>query len=199
QDGRWMRRGHHVGSEIGRNQFPAIPGHSEILAEQPLGRTGAEADENLRLHNFQLRIEPGTARFDFRMTRLLMNAPLAALRSFPFEVLHHIRDVYLGAVDSHLDENFVQKPPRGSDKRMPLPVFVIAGLLPHKHDQSLGRSFSKNRLSRVLPQITASTPGSCSLQARKRKTFWQKRRGGWKCVLRLFRCHLLLSGKRTEG
>src|SRR5438045_3338758 len=193
-----MRGGHHVGREIGRNQFPAIPGHPEILAQQSLRRTGAEADENLWLYYFQLRIEPRTARFDFRMTRLLMNAPLAALRSFPLEVLHHIGDVDLRAVDSHLDENFVQKPPRGSDKRMSLPVFVIAGLLPHKHDQSLGRSFSEDRLSRVLPQITASTPGRCPLQVRKSKAFRQKRRGGWKCVLRLFRCHRLLSVKPIE-
>ena len=145
------------GARSERNQFPAIPGHPEILAKQSLRRTGTKADENLRLHNFQLRIQPGAARFNFRMARFLVNAPLAALRSFPLEMLHNIRDVYLGAVDPHLDQNFVQKPPRGPDKRMSLPVFVIAGLLPHKHDQSLGRPLSKDGLSRVLPQIAAST------------------------------------------
>ena len=97
-----MRGRHDVRREIGANQFPAIPGHPEILAQQSLRRTGPKADENLRLHNFQLRIEPRTARFDFRMARLLVNAPLAALRSFPLEVLHNIRDVYLRAVDPHL-------------------------------------------------------------------------------------------------
>jgi len=189
-----MGRGHNVRREIGRNQFPAIPGHPEILAKQSLRRTGAKADENLRLHNFQLRIQPRTARFDFRMTWFLVNAPLAALRGLPLEVLHNIRDVYFGPIDPDLSQNFVQKPPRGADKRMSLPVFVNAGLLPHKHDQSLGRSFSEDCLSRTLPQITAPTPGRCPLQVRKSKAFRQKRRGGWKCLLRFFPCHRVLSG-----
>src|SRR5581483_9228180 len=117
------------------------------------------------------------------MTWFLVNAPLAALRSFPLEVLHNVRDVHLGAVDPHLGQNFVQKPTRRSDKRMSLPVFGIAGLLTHKHDQSLGRPFAEDGLSRVLPQIAAATLGSCPLQIRKSKALRQKWCGGWKCVL----------------
>ena len=49
----------------------------ELPTEQRLRRGGAEADEHARLHDGELRFEPGTAGGNLGRVRLLVDAPLA--------------------------------------------------------------------------------------------------------------------------
>lgn len=96
-----------------------------------------------------------------------MNTALSALRRFPFEMLHHIRDVNLGAVDVHFFEDFIEQATRGTDKRMAGAIFGISRLLADEHDACLRRTFPENRLSRIFPKIASLAGFSRSLKIGK--------------------------------
>src|SRR5579872_2619793 len=87
------------------------------------------------------------------MARLLVNASLAALRSDPLEVLHHICHVDFCAVDSYLGEHLIQQSASGSNKRMACFIFAVSGLLSHEHHSGSGRTFSEYGLGAEFPKI----------------------------------------------
>src|SRR6202011_2000723 len=97
----------------------------------------AQADEDLRSDHPQFGIKPRAARLDFRIARLLMNAPLAPFGRRPLEMFHQIRYVYFCAVDASLSQRLIQESSRWPDKGMSRPVLLISGLLSDEHDLSL--------------------------------------------------------------
>jgi hypothetical protein len=141
------------------------------------GRT--KADQDFRLYRFQFSVKPGTARIYLRVSGLLVDASLAALRWSPFEVLHYIGDVNIRPVDASLAQCLVQNFARRPHEGAACHILLVTGLFPDKHDFGFGRTFSKNRLGSILPEIAslaitgcASEAGEClRLQRRHRRLF----------------------------
>ncbi len=169
QDRSRMRCGHHMRREITFHHGSTISSHAKIFSQQRLRGACAKANQNLRLNNLQLRVQPRTARLNFRMARLLMNASLATLRGNPLEVLHHIGDVDFGPIDADLRQHFVEQPSCRTDERMSRFVFAISGLLSDKHYASSGRAFSEHSLRPEFPKITRFTRTGGALQTRQRR------------------------------
>src|SRR5260370_29962127 len=113
---------------------------------------GPQADDDLRLYERELGVQPWAARDNFCFRRFLVNAPLAAL--FEFEVLDGIGDVNIRTVDACLFERAGQQTAGGSDKRLPRKIFLIARLLAYHHDAGTRRAFTENRLSGVAGKVT---------------------------------------------
>src|SRR5437588_10083778 len=109
----------------------------------------------MRFHCIQLCVQPRTAGVNLRIARLLVNTSLASFGGRPLEVFYNSCDVNLSAVDACLNQSLIQQLSRRSDKRMPRKILLIAGLLAHEHDRSVGRTLAENCLCRVLPQVTS--------------------------------------------
>ena len=92
-DGRGNER-----SEVRSNKPAALLRDLEGAAEQRLGGGGSQTDENARLHQRDLGLEPRTARRDFRAVGLRVYPPLAA--GLPFEMLDDVGDVDTAPVDA---------------------------------------------------------------------------------------------------
>ena len=77
-----------------------------------------------------------------------MNPTFAA--RFPFEMFHRVRDINLLPIDPRFFERAVHYFSGRADERFADNVFIIAGLLAHKHDRRSLRTFAEDRLRRVL-------------------------------------------------
>src|SRR5215475_5118944 len=95
-----------------------------------------------------------------------MKAPLSP--RLPFEMFDCIRHINLLAVDLSLLQALIQQLSRWSNKRSPLPVFLIARLLTDDHDLDLrllrlvlGFQFSENRLCRIAIEVATLAVLNC--------------------------------------
>src|SRR5687767_2266407 len=111
------------------DRLSALLRHLELLAEQRLGCGGAEADDDARLDEGDLELEPWVAGRDLADVRLLVDTPLTALGALPLEVLDRVRDVDGAAVDAGLVEGGVEELARRSDEGLAGAVFLVARLL----------------------------------------------------------------------
>jgi hypothetical protein len=145
-------RGQHVPSERRRDQLPAVTGDAECRAQERLGGSGAEAYHHTRFHQCHLAIEPWPAGGDLAPIRLLLDAPLAA--RLPAEVLRHVRDVRLRAVDSGLGERPLQELSRRADERPTGEILVVARLLADEHQGRVRLAVPADRLGGPLPEVT---------------------------------------------
>ena len=93
-----------------------------------------------------LRLEPRPACLDFRHSRLLVNAPLAA--RLPLEVLDRVRHVHIAARNAGLLECLVQQCAGGADKGRSLPIFLVTRLLADEHDVRGARARAEHNLRR---------------------------------------------------
>src|SRR5207247_7648629 len=125
-----------------------------------------ETDENMRLDDCELGVEPRAARGDLRPVWLLVDAALSA--RLPLEVLDHVRDVGERAVDACVCERLVQESSGRPDERGAGPVFLVAGLLADEHDLGLRRAFSEDRLRARLPERAGLAAGGCLRQLLER-------------------------------
>ena len=126
----------------------------EGRAEQCLGRRRPEGDDQLRLEELQLGLEPEAARCDLAGVRLLVDAPLSLRGGLPLEMLDRIRDIDGGAVDAGVGEAFVEDPSGRPDERMALLVLLIAGLLADEDHLGGPLPLPEHALGRAGPQIT---------------------------------------------
>ena len=124
---RGMHCREHQRREGRRDELAAMPGDAECRAEQRLRRGGTEADDRQRLDQRDLGIEPRPAGRDLARFRFLVDAPLAA--RLPSEMLHHIGDVYLRAIDAGRVERAIEQPPAGPTNGWPA-VLLSPGCSP---------------------------------------------------------------------
>jgi hypothetical protein len=90
-----------------------------------------------------------------------VDAPLAAGRATPLEVLHDVRDVHGRAIDAGLGQRLVQQASRGTDERLAGDVLAVAGLLPHQHQLRALAALAEHGLGRVAVEVTGATFARC--------------------------------------
>src|ERR1700716_754804 len=129
-----MHRPHYSWTQAGRHPLSSLPGYAETVSEERLSSGRAQAYENTRFHQTNLRIEPGTARLNFGRARLLMDSPLPPFIRRPLEVLHDICYIDFVAVDPRQAQSLVQYLSRRSDERPASQIFLIPGLFAHRHN-----------------------------------------------------------------
>src|SRR5688572_5971009 len=138
------------------HRLSALLRHLERLPEQRLRRRGAKADDDARLDQRDLELEPGVAGRDLADVRLLVNPTLTALGALPLEVLHRIGDIDGAAIDAGLDEGVVEELARRPDERLARSVLLVAWLLADEHDVGCARAFAEDGLGADLPEMTAA-------------------------------------------
>ena len=141
----------------------------EGAAEQRLGRGGAEQHQRLGPHDLQLLLEPRLAGVDLEALRGLVDAAAPAL--LELEVLDHVGQVGVLALDAGRLEPAVELPARGAHERLARAVLLVARLLAHEHEprglpplaeHGLGRGRARggSRGSRPRPRAAPSASGA---------------------------------------
>src|SRR5437879_359864 len=125
-----MHSPYYLRSQAGADPPSSLTGHAEIISEKRLGSGRTQAHENTRLHQANLRIEPGTARLNFGRARLLMDSPLPPFIWRPFEVLYDICDINFVAVDSRQAQSLIQYFSCRSYERPSAEIFLSPGCSP---------------------------------------------------------------------
>src|SRR5437016_3682252 len=146
-----MNSPHYFRSQAGADPLSSLPGYAEIIAEERLSSCRAQAYENTRLHQANLRIEPWATRLNFGRARLLVDSPFSPFIGRPLEVLHDICYVDFVAVDSRQAQSLIQYFPCRSYERPSAEIFFVSWLLAHQHNRGFRRSFAKNGLRRRFP------------------------------------------------
>ena len=151
------------GCEDGRQAYDLLEfamgfGDFEACSQEGLGGYGAEADDEIGLHGFELGFQPGAAGSDLQHVWLLVNAELAS--GFPLEVFDGVGDVDPGAVDAGVFQAFVQELAGWAYEGTALLVFLIAGLFADHHDlhagpgvEGAGFELAKDGLGRVPKEV----------------------------------------------
>src|SRR5438874_4440908 len=109
-----------------------------------LRRRRAEQNDQARLDQLDLRLEPRPAGADLRRVRLLMEAPFAAAGEA--KVLHGVGHVDPPAVDPSLVQSLLQHPSRGTDERTALQVFLVPRLLADEPPPGAFMAFAEDGL-----------------------------------------------------
>src|SRR6267143_4804121 len=102
-----MNRCRYVWGQRRNDQFPPVFTDAEVLPEQGLCSSGSQTNQNTRFDHRDLGVQPGTARSDFRIARLLVDSTFASLLRNPLEMLYHIGNVNFGSVDAHLLQRLI--------------------------------------------------------------------------------------------
>ncbi len=144
---------------IGWKYLSAVFCQSKLCAEQTLRRSCTQTDDELRMNSGNLRFQPWAAGGDFKRVRFLVQPNLAA--RFPFEMLHSIGDVHISSIDARRLETFIKQLTSWSDKRLPLPIFTIAGLFAHHQDSGMGSAFPEDDLRRIPIKVASMTLLCC--------------------------------------
>ena len=135
--------------------FSAVFCQSKLCSEETLGGGCAETDNQLRMNGGNLSFQPWAAGCYFQRVWLLVQPNLSA--RLPFEVLHSIGDVDLAPIDPRRLEAFIEQLAGRSDKRLPLLVFAIAGLLSYQQNSGMGSAFPKDDLRRLPIKVASTT------------------------------------------
>src|SRR5262249_42005953 len=131
-----------------------------------------EKDHCSRLHDRELDIEPGPARRDVLRPRLLVNPPLPA--RLPVEVLHDIGHVDVVSIDSRRFERAVENPAGRPDERPSDLILLIAWLFADEHQARTLRTFPKDGLCALLPQLARVAIFSGFADGGQRRTRWDQ-------------------------
>ena len=169
-----MNRRHDKRCERRLDQFAALLTHTKIFSEQRLRGGSTQANEHRRFDHIQFRLQPGPAGRCLAAVRLFVDAPLA--HWLPLEMLHHVRDVNLVAVDAHFLQNFVQEFSRRTDKRPPRQIFIVPRLLAYEHHLRVRRAFAEDRLGAGLPERARPAAFRRCLQSLNRRPHRYQRR-----------------------
>jgi len=85
----------------------------------------------------------------------------------PFEMLHRVGDINLGAIDASLQQRLIENPAGRPDERLSLVVLAIAWLLAHHDDTRLRATLAENGLGCVFPEIAGTAMGGFMGQGRQ--------------------------------
>ena len=107
---------------------------------------------------------------------------------YPLEMFDRVGHVNLLARNSRFNHCLVKQTPRWPDKGSALPIFLVSGLLPDKHDVRSFRSFAEDRLSGVLVEITAFAGLGGSTQSLECALFRKKVPRGYSCCFLYAHC-----------
>src|SRR5438105_8353415 len=151
-----MDRRDHDAATRGLHGAATFLGDAKSLAHDRLRGRGAEADDDLRLDEANFLLEPGMARSDLGVVRLLVDATRALLAPLPLEVLHGIRDVHVAALDPRFLEGAIEQLPRRTDERVASAILLVARLLADDHHAGILRSLAKDWLRSERPDTTAT-------------------------------------------
>ncbi len=179
-----MCGGHYIWRKVTLDGRTAIPGDAEVFSEERLRGTRSETNEDCGADDFEFRVEPGAARFDLRMTRLLVDAALSSFRRGPFEMLHHIGDVDVGAIDARFDECFVEESSCRPNEWMAGLVLTITGLLADEHHLGSRGTFAENGLGCIPPEVAGFAGAGGTAKALQRWSGRYKRSGGPRVLAR---------------
>ena len=116
-----------------RRECSSLLGKTVGTAQDRLRRSCPQAYDDLRLDQPNLRFQPRTTGVYLRRIGFLVDTALPTL--LELEVLDHIGDVDLGAVDPSLFQRAIEQTSGRPHERDPLQIFFVAGLLAKK-DQS---------------------------------------------------------------
>jgi hypothetical protein len=86
----------------------------------------------------------------------------------PLEVLHHVGDVDLLAIDPRLLQRVVEELAGRSHEGMPLLVLLIAGLLADEHDLAPRRALAKHGLRGLGVERAGGAVGRLGLELQER-------------------------------
>src|SRR5690606_26767146 len=106
------------------DEAAAVAKDPKTGAEQRLRGRRTEAHERVRLHDVDLRLEPGQARADLRDVGRAMQPPLAPRH--PLEVLHDVRDIDVAALDACRLERVVEQLSGGPDERSAGEILAVS-------------------------------------------------------------------------
>ena len=163
----------------GRLHELAMPSHNaEILAQQGLRGSGAQAHQNFRFHYRELCVQPGTAGIDLPVARFLVDASFSALIWRPVEMLHHIRNIYITSRDANLCQSLIKQPSGRTHEGMTSEIFSISGLLANEDDFSMCAPFAEHRLGGSFPKVASLAARRGHAQARESWFRRDQRSGG---------------------
>ncbi len=148
-----MNRNEEVGGPAIFQPLSAVTEDPNVATEERLRGSGAEADDNFRLHVFDFGFKPGAARRDVCAARRFMNAALASL--FKIEVLHGVCYVHFTAIDARVDQSLIEQLAGRAYEGLSGQILLVARLFPDEQKASRGRAFAKNCLRGIAKQFTA--------------------------------------------
>src|SRR5437867_3649632 len=147
------------------HELAMLSHNAEILAQQGLRGSSAQAHQNFRFHCRELRIQPGTAGIDLPVARFLVDAPFSTLIWRPVEMLHHIRNIYITSRDANLCQSLIKQPSGWTHERMTSEIFSISGLLANEDDFSMCVPFAEHRLGSSVRGFFAENTGETVLES----------------------------------
>ena len=118
---------------------------AEILPDQRHGGDPAQTDDELRIDQGNLPIQPGTAGGHLGRLRI------AVVRR---PALHHVRNINPAPVEVDHLQHRVEKLPRGADKGNALQVFLLSGPLADEHEIGM---LVPDAEDKVVPPLTERT------------------------------------------
>ena len=122
---------------------------------------GSERNDEPRPHQRDLAIEPPAARGHLVPVRLFMQAPFAA--RLVLEVLHHVGEVKLGAIEAGFGKRAVKQLAGRSDERLAGQILLVARLLADEHESGVARTLAEHGLRR--PTVQRAAPARRNLRA----------------------------------
>ena len=131
-----------------RQEFTTLFRNPKGFSQERLCRGGAKAYDDLGMYQGHFGIEPLPASRYFNRVRLFVNPTLPS--RLPLEVFNRVGHVSLLAIDSGLDECFIENGAGRPHEGSAFDVFLVAGLLADEHYFSVGRPLTKYRL-RCMP------------------------------------------------
>src|SRR5205085_11317108 len=105
----------------------ASPDDRDVLARHGKDGGAPEGDDELRLDQLQLLLEPPAVMLDLAGRRLLVDALLAAL--LELEVLHRVRNVHFLALQARILERAVEEASGWPNEGAPGQLLLVARLL----------------------------------------------------------------------
>ena len=134
-----------------------------------------QTDHHAWANDRNFGVQPGSARFNLRIARLLVNAPFPTIVPSPAEMFDHVGDIHFRSGDPCGFESLIENPACGANKGVACQIFFVAGLFADEHYRSAFRSLSEHGLRGLLPEITTFATFGRLLQVFQRHPFRKKR------------------------
>src|SRR5438552_19089259 len=109
-----------MGRERCLDHLCGLDSDSKVAAQKRLSGGRTQTDEHLWLDELDFLLQPGKTSRDLALAPLLVHPPLAL--GHPFEMLDHVGDVSIAAVDAGRLKPLVEQAAGGPDDRLPLDV-----------------------------------------------------------------------------